>query len=251
MFAEFLDTFSKTVNPATSPVGVAVLEEIPEGLKVKVHGKKLSICQQIAYSRYYGWSTCATAEFSHCVLGAACAGLIPVPERVISGEVNCGVYQKDMPAAERMQKAMTRIPSGKKAVITFPLSRPVEGITPDAVVAYLNTAQSMRMIQAFLYRNGGELNFSTSGDAGVCSRGVAETIMRKKAVVEIPCLGDRRFAMAQDFEVITSFPAEMTAEVCEGLNATHKAGIRYPVPFQLPESCELPHTYTTYDADIC
>jgi uncharacterized protein (DUF169 family) len=242
MYQEFTDTLSKTVNPATFPVGVALLNEAPAaGLKFRVKYKKITVCQQIAYSRMYGWATCIGAEHSFCVLGAACAGLIVPPVRLLEGGVNCGVYQKDKEAAVKMQLAMPRVPAGTKYVVTFPLTRPLEGITAQSVVVYGNTAQAMRMIQAFLYKNGGELSFA---------RGVAEVILKKKPVVEVPCLGDRRFAMTQDSEMVAAFPLEMMEEVCEGLAATHTAGIRYPIPYQLPENCDLPDTYTVYESDL-
>jgi len=33
------------------------------------------------------------------------------------------------------------------------------------------------------------------------------------------------------------------------LVATHKAGIRYPIPFQIPAECDLPPDYITGDQD--
>jgi len=84
----------------------------------------------------------------------------------------------------------------------------------------------------------------------VCSRGVAEVYNTGKPVIEIPCLGDRRFAMAQDFEIIVGFPYTYIDELVEGLEATHKNGIRYPVPFQIPELCDLPSNYITNENDF-
>jgi uncharacterized protein (DUF169 family) len=55
----FLSTVTETVNPATQPVGVNLVRDtaVIEGLKIRVRGKRLAICQQIAYSRMYSWST--------------------------------------------------------------------------------------------------------------------------------------------------------------------------------------------------
>ena len=97
----FLKTLKETVNPATPAVGVNLLRDAAAAAeaKIRVRGKRLTICQQIAYSRYYGWSTWTDAETSHCVLGAACAGLVEPPQRVLDGSVNAGVYQADQAAA--------------------------------------------------------------------------------------------------------------------------------------------------------
>ena len=62
-------------------------------------------------------------------------------------------------------------------------------------------------------------------------------------------MGDRRFALAQDHELIIGIPFGWLERTAEGLAATHKAGIRYPVPFQIPATCDLPPIYITGDDD--
>lgn len=252
IFEQFLTTVKETVNPATQPVGVSIVRDaaLLEGKKIRVKGQRLTVCQQIAYSRMYGWSTWADQQTAHCVLGAACAGLIAPPSRVLDGSVNRGIYQQDQAAAAAMQQQMPRLPLGTAGLLTYPLARLLEGITPDLVVLYLNSAQTMRLIQAFLYHQGGEFVMKSSGDAGVCSRAVAQVYLSGEPTVEIPCLGDRRFAMTQDFELCVGIPVSWLKRTTEGLSATHKAGIRYPVPFQIPSGCDLPPDYITAGDDL-
>ncbi|MGE0157723.1 MAG: DUF169 domain-containing protein [Geobacter sp.] len=247
----FLTTVRETINPATQPVGVNLVRDnaLLEGKKVRLRGQRVSVCQQIAYSRMYGWSTWADQASSHCVLGAACAGIIAPPERVLNGSVNNGIYQQDQAAAQAMQQQMPRLPHGVAGLLTYPLARPVDGFTPNLVVLYVNSAQAMRLVQAFLYQQGGEFVMRSSGDAGVCSRAVAQVALTNEPAVEIPCLGDRRFAMTQDHELCVGIPASWLERTAVGLAATHKAGIRYPVPFQIPASCDLPPDYITRGDD--
>lgn len=247
----FIDVVRETVNPATQPVAVSRVSDAGQlkELKVRVRDHRLAVCQQIAYSRLYGWSTCCDRSSSHCVLGAACVGLIEPPERLLNGSVNCGVYQQDQPAAAKMQRQMPRLSADASAFLTWPLARPLAGVEVQGVVMYVNTAQAMRFIQAFLYHDGGEFEMRSSGDAGVCARGVAQTLRDDQPTIEIPCLGDRRFAMAQDHELIVALPASWLQRTAEGLQATHKAGIRYPVPFQIPDACQLPPAFITADSD--
>lgn len=251
MINQFLTTLKETVNLATQPVGVSIVRDaaLVEGKKIRVKGQRLAVCQQIAYSRMYGWSTWADQQTTHCVLGAACAGIIAPPARVLDGSVNIGIYQKDQAAAAAMQQAMPRLPAGTAGLLTFPLARPVEGIAPDLVVVYLNPAQAMRFVQAFLFHKGGEFVMKSSGDAGVCSRAVAQVYLTGEPALEIPCLGDRRFAMTQDHELCVGIPVSWLERTTEGLAATHKAGIRYPVPFQIPAGCDLPPDYITAGDD--
>jgi uncharacterized protein (DUF169 family) len=247
----FLATVKETVNPATQPVGVNLVRDtaLIEGLKIKVRGKRLAICQQIAYSRMYSWSTWTDAGTSHCALGAACTGMILPPPRVIDGTVNTGVYQETRQGAAAMQQMMPRVEPGVAGVLTYPLARSFEGLAPDLVVIYVNSAQAMRFVQAFLYHQGGEFVMKSSGDAGVCSRAVAQVAMTGEPTVEIPCMGDRRFAMAQDHEMIVGIPSGWLERTAKGLAATHKAGIRYPIPFQIPSECDLPPDYITSAQD--
>lgn len=247
----FLSVVKETVNPSTQPVGVNLVRDtaLIDGLKIKVRGKRLAICQQIAYSRMYSWSTWTDAETGYCAIGAACTGMILPPQRVIDGTVNTGVYQETREAAAAMQKMMPKVQSGVAGVLTYPLSRPFAGLTPDLVVIYLNSAQAMRFVQAFLYQQGGEFVMKSSGDAGVCSRGVAQVALTGEPTIEIPCMGDRRFAMTQDHELIVGIPYAWLERTAQGLAATHKAGIRYPIPFQIPSECELPAEYVTSDQD--
>jgi uncharacterized protein (DUF169 family) len=249
---DFLTTVKETVNPATQPVGVNLVKDpdVLDGLKIRVKGQRLTICQQIAYSRMYGWSTWTTADTAHCVLGAGVTGMIERPARVVSGAVNTGVYQQDQPAAAAMQAQMPRVPMGIAGVLTYPLSRPLSGLSPELVVVYVNTAQAMRFVQAFLYQAGGEFTMKSSGDAGVCARGVAQVYTTDEPTIEIPCLGDRRFALAQDHELLVGIPASWLARTADGLRQTHKAGIRYPIPFQIPSGCDLPPDFITGEEDL-
>jgi len=249
---KFLATVRETVNPATQPVGVNLTRDaaLIEGLKIKVRGKRLTICQQIAYSRMYSWSTWTDAQTSHCALGAASTGMIVPPQRVLDGSVNTGVYQQTREAAAAMQLAMPRVQPGVAGLLTYPLARPFPGVAPDLVVVYANSAQAMRFVQAFLYHQGGEFVMRSSGDAGVCARGVAQVKLTGEPTIEIPCMGDRRFALAQDHEMIVGIPFAWLERTAQGLEATHKAGIRYPIPFQIPSGCDLPPEFITGEQDL-
>ena len=210
-----LTAIEKTIKPAGHVVGVNLLTDAAAlaETKVRLSAEPLAVCQQVAYSRLYGWSTWCDAAHSHCVLGAANCGLIETPERVRSGQVNRQVYQKDASAAASMQSHMPRLAPGRAGLLTYAASR-------------------------------------SSGDAGGCARGIAQVLLEEQPVVEVPCLGDRRFAMAQDHEMIVAVPAAWFDATAEGLVETHRAGIRYPIPFQLPAHCDLPEPFQTCDEDL-
>ncbi|MHA1884128.1 MAG: hypothetical protein ACW96S_03685, partial [Promethearchaeota archaeon] len=51
--------------------------------------------------------------------------------------------------------------------------------------------------------------------------------------IAFPCLGDRRFGMATDSDLIASIPLGIMNEIIEGIEKTHKAGTGYPIPYQI------------------
>lgn len=49
----FLAVVKETINPVTQPVGVTMVRDLAliAGKKIRVKGQRLTVCQQIAYSR--------------------------------------------------------------------------------------------------------------------------------------------------------------------------------------------------------
>jgi uncharacterized protein (DUF169 family) len=244
------EDFHKYLHLNNFPIGFTLLEkkeDVPDS--VKWVGHKMNICQQTALARFYGWAQASCAEDQICVLGAACLGMIDCPERVSNGEINCGIYQHDAATAKSMQDYLPKIDKKYQAVVTYPLTKVPAGLTPDGVVIYGNSAQMMRLIQADLWTSGGEFKMASSGDAGLCSRGMAQIVKTGKPTLEIPCVGDRRFAATQDTEIIFAFPAEQTGKILDGLASTHKTGSRYPIPPQMDEA-HMPNGFFVVEEDF-
>ena len=68
---------------------------------------------------------------------------------------------------------------------------------------------------------------------GVCADTISQAILTNELQIAFPCLGDRRFGMAKDSDLIASIPFKKIDEIIEGMEKTHKAGTRYPIPVQL------------------
>ena len=244
------EEFHRYLHLYNFPVGVTLFEKkekVPSS--VKWINRKVNVCQQVALARLYGWTSATSPEEQVCVLGASSVGLINVPRRVKDGKINYGVYQKDLAAAKRMQEHLPKMSQRHEAFVTFSLTRVPEGLAPKVIIIYGNSAQMMRLIQAALWEHGGELRMASSGDGGVCCRGIAQTLMTNNPTLEIPCLGDRRFAVTQDTELIFAFPATMASEILEGLKATYTAGSRYPIPTQMDWVPHMPEGFFVITED--
>jgi uncharacterized protein (DUF169 family) len=231
-YVEDLNTY---IRPNSFPVGINLvkhLKDLPQGARKRRF--KINVCQLGGFARRYGWNLYAEATDMNCLLGACTCGLIPTPDRVIKGALGEKVYQKDPKAAAAMQRALPKLRSVYRAVACYALGS-VEGVDPDVIMVYVDSAQAMRLTQAALWHKGGSLQTPSVGDAGMCGIGIAHVMQTKGVAREIPCLGDRRFAAVQDHELFFSWHRNRAEEIIEGLEGTHKGGIRYPIPTALDE----------------
>jgi uncharacterized protein (DUF169 family) len=87
----------------------------------------------------------------------------------------------------------------------------------------------MRLVQGALYRRGGALN-SISGGRLDCAEIVIRTLNTGIPQYIPSCCGDRIFGLTEDDEMIFAMSLDWADDVVAGLEATHNAGIRYPVP---------------------
>ena len=77
---------------------------------------------------------------------------------------------------------------------------------------------------------GGVLAFSAAGRVGSCHEGVLKTISTGQPQYVTLGNGDRIWGGTQDHEVMFSCPADKLDILMEGLEKTHAAGLRYPIP---------------------
>jgi uncharacterized protein (DUF169 family) len=100
----------------------------------------------------------------------------------------------------------------------------------------------MRLVIASLWKRGGRLRSGFSGRID-CSDIVVVTIRSKEPQVILPCYGERVFGQTHDDEMAFAIPAARLEEIAEGLEGTHKGGIRYPIPGFLRYEGEFPAKY--------
>jgi uncharacterized protein (DUF169 family) len=247
---KYVEDLNRYVRPNSFPIGINVvkrLSDLPPGARKRRF--KMNVCQIGAFARFYGWTIYGEPQDMDCVLGACTCGLIPTPERVTKGVLGDKVYQQDLKAAAAMQKALPKLDPVYKAVVCYPLGAVGDGYDPDVIMVYVDSAQCMRLQQAALWHRGGSLLVPTCGDAGMCGIGIAYVMKTKGVAREVPCLGDRRFGMCRDHEIVFSWHRSRAEEMIEGLQGTHNGGIRYPVPTEMHES-QMPPNYFVEVQDL-
>lgn len=246
---EHSEILQKYLRLTGFPIGINLFEnreDLPE--VARIPKQRLNICQLSTIARTYGWTVASTADRMLCVLGADCAGLIDTPDRVKEGKLNLGAYQGTPKAAAHMQASMPKLDKQYDAIMVSSLSRiPLD---PDVIVVYGLPAQVLRLAHAALYQEGGRLECGTNADAGICATAIAETILKQRPTWDLPCMGDLRFGLAQDHEILFAYPSSWADRIVEGLEKTHKGGIRYPIPRQLDWTPHMPPAFEIIDNDL-
>jgi uroporphyrinogen decarboxylase len=100
----------------------------------------------------------------------------------------------------------------------------------------------MRLTQAALWKRGGRLASSFQGRI-VCADIIVTTMQTGEPQVILPCSGDRIFGQTQDHEMAFTIPWARMGEIVEGLEGTHRGGIRYPITQFLEYEAKLPPRY--------
>jgi len=155
--------------------------------------------------------------------------------------VALGMYCKDEQAATKLEASTWKFEPGTyDYVCVAPLSRAT--FVPHVIAVYANRAQVLRLVHAALYKRGGRV-LSSAGGRLDCAEIVIQTMTTNEPKVILPCTGDRVFGMAQDTEMVFAFPWEFAGEIAEGLEGTHKGGIRYPITVAMRETVTMPKTY--------
>lgn len=223
------------IRPATFPLAVKVIQsesEIPPGAKrpVKDLGTQNFICQNFKMARAYGWTIAVTSGDTNCKLARAVYGwdVLTEEEMKWAEAFSVGLYAKDGETAARFADHIVPLDHAFAGLVISPLTR--TKIVPDTVLIYCLPAQAMRFIQGYLFMEGGALSFSAAGRVGSCHEGVTKTIQTGKPQYVTLGNGDRIWGGAQDNEVMFACPAAKLDVLMTGLEETHAAGLRYPVP---------------------
>jgi len=234
------------IRPQTFPVAVRMLrpdEPIPERARRPARDfKKLSMnCQVIDMARRYGWMIALTREDHICSLGITALGFDKPTHLYNSGTLCEGMYTETAEAGQRSEAAVDKFAYGEYyCLLVSPLDRaPYE---PHLVVVYANPAQVMRLTQAALWKRGGKLASSFGGRID-CSEIIVTTMKTGEPQVILPCSGDRIFGQTQDHEMAFTIPWPKMAEIIEGLEGTHKGGIRYPITQFMEYEAKMPPKY--------
>ncbi len=246
-FDEALTRFLRLSSFPVAARFVRDWDEVPERAKRPARdlGNRFTTCQAISMARRFGWVLALGREDSSCVLGAMSLGLEKRLPQYTQGNLCVDLYTESLEAGRLSEESVPKLPDGVyRGVLVAPLSR--ASFEPDSIVIYGNSAQIMRLGQAYLWKRGGTLDSPFRGRIDCADLAIAPFTSGKPQMI-VPCTGDRIFGQVQDHEVAFSLPYGLVDELIEGLTATHRAGAaRYPVTNYLNYTGAFPPSYDAY-----
>ena len=234
------------VKPTTFPLGIKTLhsdEDLPSKVKRPSKlGQRWALCQAFFSARSLGWTIMLSPKDQACPIAQILLGF-EKPEPIFTeGNLSLGMYAETLEAGAKSEAILSSFTPGQyKYVLIAPLEQ-FTFTTPDIVYIYGMPGQIARLIQAAVYKNGGSLTSSFSSHGG-CVSTIAVTMLKNECQVALNGNGERIFAHAQDTEMSFTIPWDKLNDVIEGLEGTHKHGLRYPYPSFINFTPQFPPEY--------
>ncbi len=234
-YRKYGERIEALIRPATFPLAIKLIgseTEIRPDFKRPSRDMALQsfVCQNFKIARSYGWTVALTEADISCRAARIIYGWdkLTDEEKKWAEAMSVGLYAKDEATAGKFGQHLYSPDRTFAGLVISPLTR--TKVIPDSVLVYCLPAQAMRFVQGYLFMEGGVLEFTAAGRIGSCYEGVIKTVKTGKPQYVTLGNGDRIWGGAQDHEVMFSCPGEKLALLMEGLERTHAAGLRYPIP---------------------
>jgi uncharacterized protein (DUF169 family) len=243
---EIDEVLRRYVRPSTFPLAVRMLRsvtEIPQKARMPKRdlGTVMSLCQGVALARRYGWSIAMGEADMLCPLGALTLGFLPVKPDFLNGSFDIPFWAKNRDVKARIAQGMPRLEEGYYThVVASPLHR--ADFEPHVILVYGNPAQISILIQAVVCQTGDPI-VSTSLGALACAGEITQTLLTDQYQFLVVGAGERTVAQTQDHEISFAIPISKAEALAQGLEATHKVGMRYPTPSFLKYKPEFPPSF--------
>ena len=159
----------------------------------------------------------------------------------MSGAAEVPFWVRSKQARAKIAANLPKLEHGRYSyLLAAPLPDP--GFEPPIIIVYGNPAQMMRLVQAVICTTGEGVASNTLGAAG-CGTYVTKALLSGECQMVVCGAGDRIFALTQDDEMAFTIPVDKLDQVIEGLEETHRFGMRYPTSSYLRFTPQLPRTY--------
>ena len=230
----------------TFPIAIKLLEkekDIPETATrpkrdLSVH---LGLCQGFAMSRREGATVAFLKEDHWCYVPVIAFGLAEPPEFVLEGHIDYPERIANLEAAKNIAKNAVHLEFERYAgIVSAPLK--LTTFEPDLVIIYCNSAQLRSLLSGMRYKDGCRVT-TTLEPGGACVQSTVPVIQSGECKVTVPCMGDRRLALAQDDEMIFSVPKGRLEDLMLGIRHFDEAGLGFPIKFTMRPEYPMTGSY--------
>lgn len=202
-----------------SPIGVKLVKANEAITAVPPNStRRLRYCQLLMEAKR-GKSASLTAENIACPAAAAALGLLPLPEKIRSGDMLkiLGLFESKDAAAQTMVQ-MPRIKLGAiKAIAAAPLED--ARFRPDVIIIEDRPEKIMWINLAAIHETGGRLSFSSAVFQACCVDVTVIPYLTKSVNVSLGCYGCRDATDISDDECLVGIPVEKLDEILTSLKA--------------------------------
>lgn len=202
----------------TEPVAVTLVRKgqpLPGGYQVPE--KNIRHCQSVMRARR-GEKLLLTADKHACHVGASALGIVPIPDKVRSGEFhfNLGMFE-NQEAAKRMIEERPQLDCGSIiATAISPLSK--TDLPPDVVIVTGTPEQMYWLLPvAAKFSEGGKMIVELEPFQASCAYSTVYPFLHDTLSMSIGCYGCRKSTDLEPAEMLVGIPASKLEAVVKAL----------------------------------
>ena len=225
-YAAMANDLKETLGLRHEPVAITLIRKgspLPDDYPVTE--RPVRHCGTIMRARK-GEKLLVTPDKEACPVGASALGMVPVPEKVASGEFhhNMGMY-RDPEAAKHTLELRTSLPLGEViGVAAAPLAKAT--LVPDVVVITALPEQVFWLIPAAqTFEEGGRVTVEMAAVQASCVDATLIPLVKGRPNISLGCFGCRKTTDIMAEEMLVGIPFKHFEDVVKNVKALGTSAI--------------------------
>lgn len=245
-FPEYAEILERRLRLKTFPIAIKLLEREEDIVEGAIRPKRdlghlIETCQGFAMSRREGKTVAMLKEDMWCFEPVVGYGIAEPPQEFMEGRNRFPDSAMTLEIAGNWARNFPRLKVGKYiGTMSAPLR--TANFEPNLVLIYCDPSQLTSLLIAIECVYGRDLTCRLSGHAA-CVYSVVPVIQTGECQVTSPCWGDRKEAIAQDYEIILSASLAKLEGLLSGLDHLAKHGWGMPIQFFMVPECKIQESY--------
>ena len=200
-------------------------------------GHKYSLCQSLARAQRDGLTIAMFKEDMWCPEPVIGLGFAPRIQYFLEGHHRYPDSVRDLKAAAEWCKNFPHLEYGLyQGIVLAPVN--TCNFMPDLITMHVTALQATMLLIIKNWIDGKDIYAQLSGHAA-CVYAIVPPLQKRECTVAIPCRGDRRFAFAQDDEIMFTLLPEMLPDFIAGAKYLQEHGWGLPMIQEYKEEYPL------------